>query len=1367
MFKSICRVIYLLTLLQITISPMLMAAIPSHPQLVKQYTTADGLAINGVNAMCRDRRGYLWIATYDGINRYNGYRFTTYNMQNTQSAFESNRMRAIAELPNGNIIIGNDNGISLYDYEIGAFKTLSLEEVVRRDVNCIVKKIFISGDKSEIYCITEMDGILIYGIDLNFKRQQKYLGATTCNDAMQLDDQTIIIASSSGLECHDMRNGEVEHILSNDIKFANSTLKTSSNIMIVALQEGVQMVEIDRVGREYRFHLCSDVLYSQSMFKTIAIDDNNVVWLGTRFDGVQLVDMNQLGAVDSSITIMKKERISAMLFEDGVNKWVSTYDNGVFRYDDSKAIFTGVNSAELDHLQKVIQVLPYSNNKLLVRTILNQLAIYDITTGLIKYVNLGLTNEELGNIRRITHDNSGLIWLLVSRNNDSYLISVDTKSGKLNRIYNETLPHCQAFSGYVLERDYNGDLWITTSDDVYRVSFTQDMQIKGVEALSNNPYFSSRKIHPSRVVYPDQYRNQLWIGCTTDGLYRLQLDKSKSLKEVEVSHFEHNKLDSKSLSSNTVSAIHRTQSGVLYIGTEHGGLCRVNERGYDVDFKRYLQLDGLSNNVVKGISTDQDGNLWVSTNIGLNHFSPREEQFTTYRSSDGIPFDNFNYICTKLPSGRLVFSGGNNILHFNPIEIPNKEERPNMWFSSLSINDNSIESGEEFGERVILQKSLSDGDYIELKYDENRVAIGVDVICKDNSDNYKIEYKLEPHSRNWTTIPASDGTILYDGLQPDTYKLSVRCCNFYGVWSESKELTIKITPPIWKTTAAYVIYFALFFIVLGVVLYVIFHLLALRHRLDIEVISKRNLENMNREKQRYFSNISHELKTPLTLILAPIAVLSDKFKLDVSVTHSLQVISRQSKKMLQLIDLAHNVQLESDNMLVLKPSIFDFKKFVEEITHDFKYYSDSDSKSLIIGNVERDVIVNADKSLIEKIMNNLLSNAFKHTRQQDTITFSYTVEKNILTFTVEDSGYGIDEKDLPRIFERFYQAKKRGAANIGGTGIGLTFSQTIARLHGGEIDVESKFGVGTKFTVRLPIVEDTTLYECDEVVEVENVATENIESTMILGDMNIDSIKVREDLQGSMVYLVEDNPDMREFLESIIKQFYKVETYTNGVECLEAMKNSWPDIVLTDVMMPQMDGYELCSAIKNNTLTSHIPVIMLTACSTIDEKIKGLSCGADSYIPKPFYPRHTITRIDALLYNRKKLRERFLVDEIIVKGPTGGNRDNEFMNNLYKLFSDNLSNEDIDLDDIATQMCVSRTLFFQKIKAITNDSPYELLKNYRLKRAAEYLSVGDVQVNEVSFLVGFKSRTHFSKLFKDKYGHTPGKYSKLAKSGEL
>ncbi|MFI3264181.1 MAG: ATP-binding protein [Rikenellaceae bacterium] len=1347
-------------------------ATPATLKLTDQFTTVDGLSINGVNALCRDRRGYLWIATYDGLNRYNGHSFTIYNKQNSPNGFNNNRVRALTEFTNGDIWIGTDDGISLFDYATNQFDILSLDGVKRKDINCIVKKIFVSHDQNELYCITENDGILIYGKDRKFKRQQQCITDGICNDAMMLDADIILLATTKGIEYHNLKSGKTKCILDDGIPITNYILKLNPNSLLVALGKGLYKIDIRKDkndNTEYIFEIASELLYPQNMFKTLALGDDNTLWLGTKTDGVRLLDLNKLGEDKSLISYLRKDRISTFLFEEDGVKWVASFDNGVYRYDNTPNQFNSIGSTKLEDIYKIYQIVSYDEERILLRSILNKLLLYNIYNDTIDPLPFDVTTTELTNIRCISRDDSGQIWIFINYGEVSHFVTIDTKTDRVRRIYSDDLPKIATYNGYISTFDENGDIWISTQYDIYRISLTSDQQIKSVESLSTNPYFESHSMHASRILYCDVNKNLMWIGSNTDGLFRLDIDRGKPLSEIDISHYTHDSANPESLSSNTISAIHRTADGTLWIGTEQGGLCRVFESGSDLKFKQYSQREGLSNHVVKGILSDHNNDLWIATNIGLNHFSPqRDERFTIYRIADGIPFENFHYSCLQLHNGRMVFSGGNNLIHFNPVDLPNKEENPNMWFSSLSINNNRIETDELVDGRAILTKALSNGDVIELRHDENIISIGVDVLSRASSNNYKVEYKLEPLSSRWTSTLSSSNQIQFEGLQPDTYTLSVRCSNFYGIWSDTQKLTIKIAPPLWKTTGAYILYALILFIVISIGIYIILHIWSLRHQLQIELISKRNLENLNREKQRYFSNISHELKTPLTLILAPIAVLTDKFKLDVSVTNSLQVINRQSKKMLQLIDLAHNIQLESDKLLVKKSTIFDFNKFVVELTADFKYYAESDKKILNILPFEGDVIVEADQNLIEKILNNLLSNAFKHTRQQDSITLSYRVEQSMLTLTVEDSGYGIDEADLPRIFERFYQAKRRGGANIGGTGIGLTFSQIIAKLHDGEIDVESKFGVGTKFTVRLPIVVDTSLFDYEESVEAEVAPTvEDIESALILGDMNIDSITVREDLRDSTVYLVEDNLDMRLFLEGIISQFYNVKSFSNGVECLEAMQSAWPDIVLSDVMMPQMDGYELCSSIKNNTLTSHIPVILLTACSTIDQKIKGLSCGADSYIPKPFYPKHTITRIDALLYNRKKLRERFLIDESIIKGPNNGNKDSEFMNNLYKIFADNLSNEEIDIDNIATELCVSRTLFFQKVKAITNDSPYELLKNYRLKRASEYLSMGDVQVNEVSFLVGFKSRTHFSKLFKDKYGHTPGQYAKLAKKGEL
>ncbi len=470
----------------------------------------------------------------------------------------------------------------------------------------------------------------------------------------------------------------------------------------------------------------------------------------------------------------------------------------------------------------------------------------------------------------------------------------------------------------------------------------------------------------------------------------------------------------------------------------------------------------------------------------------------------------------------------------------------------------------------------------------------------------------------------------------------------------------------------------------------------------------------------------------------------------------LDIIKRQSDKIIRLIDLAHGIQLSDSNLLKRNDSRFSFNDFIANTVDDFKLMASYDDKSFVVDSPDVDIIVEADNEMLEKIINNLLSNAFKYTRSGQSIKLSYTIEEQNLTIKVEDSGYGISKADIDRVFERFFRARQRGSANVGGTGIGLYFTKTLIELHGGVIDVESELNQGSTFTVSLPIVREQHNIEPKG-----STSTENFKE-QILGELTIERISSESEFKDSMVYIVEDNSEMRQFVSSVISKFFCVKTFANGAECYEAMKEQWPDIVVSDVMMPVMDGYELCEALKSDIKTSHIPIILLTACSTVDDKIKGLKYGADAYIPKPFYPNHMITRIETLLTNRKQLRERFQINMPIVYGETSSMRakDNDFLEQLYQIFADNLDNEELDVELIVGEFGINRNLFFQKVKAITNTSPRELLLTYRLKRAAEYLQCGEHNVNEVCDLTGFKSRSHFSRLFKEKYEVSPSQYSK-------
>ncbi len=472
--------------------------------------------------------------------------------------------------------------------------------------------------------------------------------------------------------------------------------------------------------------------------------------------------------------------------------------------------------------------------------------------------------------------------------------------------------------------------------------------------------------------------------------------------------------------------------------------------------------------------------------------------------------------------------------------------------------------------------------------------------------------------------------------------------------------------------------------------------------------------------------------------------------------------------MLVLIDLAHNVQLSEMNMLKREVSQFSFNRFMQNTTADFTFLAEFDQKKFLVEAINTDEIyVEADKSMLEKVVNNLLNNAFKYTRpEEDSILLKYEVLNGVLRITVSDTGYGIDANDLPHVFDRFYQGK-HNRENIGGTGIGLTFSRRLIMLHGGNIEVTSTLGEGTTFVVLLPIVIPSPIMSNakEDVEEAIEVLSSN--DSFIIGESVQESRELSSELLGSTLYVVEDNPELRQFMDEFLSPYFKVQLFANGAECFEQMKESWPDIIISDVMMPQMDGYELCYRVKSDIKTSHIPFILLTALTTVDDKIKGLEYGADAYIPKPFYPKHLFKRIETLLRSRLTLRERYQIGiPLVLNNSKGGTaKDNEFLEKLYNLFLQNLDNEEVDVYRFAVDLGLNRSFFLQKVKALTNHSPYELLKNYRLTQAAKLLQESGMNVNEVCFMTGFKSRTHFSRLFKDRYGISPSKYAQSSIEG--
>ncbi|MEM9894754.1 MAG: ATP-binding protein, partial [Bacteroidota bacterium] len=580
-----------------------------------------------------------------------------------------------------------------------------------------------------------------------------------------------------------------------------------------------------------------------------------------------------------------------------------------------------------------------------------------------------------------------------------------------------------------------------------------------------------------------------------------------------------------------------------------------------------------------------------------------------------------------------------------------------------------------------------------------------------------------------------------------------------GSWTASKTLKVNIEPPIWETKWAYLAYCVLIGIVVFTIGYFALKIQKLAHNVQLEHLNSETAEKINKDKLRFFSNISHEIKTPLTLIEGPVQLLFQRFRNELEIRSILDIVRRQSRKIEGLIDQVHDFQKSEANLLKMNFSVFNLNEFIKEVVVDFPFMAENERKQFYVSKIDKSIYVRADKDKLEKVLNNILNNAFKFTREGDEIHLDCSVSEKNLIMKVKDTGLGIRLDEQPRIFERFYQARGEGKGYSGGSGIGLAFAKRLVDMHYGFISVSGDYGKGSTFEVRLPIVYDIEPDELQELQKELLRQEEEIEMANVkVPSSNHRHIDINPAVKEAKIFFAEDNTEMRSFVFNSLSPYFSVQSFINGKELLNALDKEWPELILSDVLMPEINGFDLCKHIKGDIKTSHIPVILLTACTSVDDKIEGMNLGADLYMTKPFDLQQLVVSIETMLLGRRRLKQRFEVS-VPTEFEQTNQADGAFLQKLYSLLSENLDNEEIDINLIAKELYLNRSQFYKKVKVLTNETPFELIKLYRLKKAAEFLTSGLYSVNEVSYKTGFKSRTHFSKIFKKRYGVSPGRYA--------
>ncbi|WP_422360145.1 response regulator [Reichenbachiella sp.] len=1334
--------------------------------ITKHLTTEDGLSHFGVTSLIEDHNGLVWVGTFKGLNIYDGYEFKTFNTENSNGPLTSSRIQSLLQDSNGNILIGTERGLSMYNYTTDRFVQIySNSDQNRRMAGPIINKI--DQTSSFIICNTESQGVLLFNKS-NYEFVGRFLpegvdlSSFTVNNMDMLTDRYFLLASNQGLFRFDTQLRKFTAILSDQIGPCSDVAHGKEGFVYVLTNWQVEILSINFEQGMPNFTRKKSVLGGRG-YTQLSMDDAGHLWLTKSNNVISMIskpDQLLKNQFDLRDYVFSDEftRISSLIIDDSGGGWIGSFNQGLFKFRTKERVFrfSSLKTKDEDAANtssQVINLITIDDHRILATLNVNTCKTFDVNSGEVNEIGPADLGERY--FTRAFQSKNGTIYL-GSRDPGIYFQNERTDSWQL--LSSESMPELEHARARAFAEDRQGRLWIAGFRALYRITLNEDGEVTEGETFSD---FGSSAIEGNllvNVIYADPLEDLIWLGTVNDGLIRLS-SINESLYNLRWKSFVPEQNNPQSFPSYYVTSIKRLKNGQLWIGSVEGGISQLIAQEDQFHFRTYREIDGLDDNDVMTFQPDNNGALWIATNRGLNSFNLKTRTFSNYTIEDGLYPASFEVYSSKLADGTLVFGGNKGISYFDPVQVPTKNEIPKLLFGDFRIHNQQVHVGDTVGSRVILNRLLNKTEEIILDHDQGSFSIELISLHYSNTESHNVRYRLLPSDENWLVTPSHNKIANFSLLPPGKYTFEAAVTNSKNEWSETRTLYIIINPPLWRTGWAYLVYIVFSGVVIYIILSTLLRMNSLSHRLKLEQIEKDKVVEIDSARLKLFMNISHEFRTPLTLILGPIAVLKNLFQNNQDAFQHIDLVQRQSKKMLQLVDQVHDLRKGEQNLLKLNRQGFDFTGFVSEVMQDFEALAQESGKQLLLEGDARQLFVLADQSKLEVVINNLLNNAFKFTKKGDTITLAYGTYEDGLFFEVQDTGRGIKEEDLVHLFERFYQSSKEEAFSVG-SGIGLELSKMLVELHYGEIEVISEFGHGTKFLVKLPVQ-----YSQEDIFSPQRLeaalATESHEEKQRVksGEMDFSDIIESGTHAEIDLYYVEDNQELRAFVQEVLSKYFHVTSFENGRECLEAMESEWPDLIISDILMPEMNGLELCKNVKADIRTSHIPVILLTSRSTTDDTIEGLAMGADAYITKPFEMRHLIASVKSILDTRQKLRERFQMDDVLSLDKKKFNQnDKVFIERIYKLLEEHLDNENIDLEQFAQELYMSRSQLFRKVKAITNHTPQELIRTYRLKKAAEFLKTQRFTVQEVCYKTGFKNRAYFTKVFKEQYGQSPNEY---------
>lgn len=1289
------------------------------------------LKSNIINCLFCDSNGQLWVGTYGGgLSRYNKEKdnfFTyTYNSRKASSLLKS-EITAIAEDKYKRLWIGTPLGLHRYDPKSNSFirysnppnQILNLKTIANNAINCLTRD-------NDILWIGYATGILtaLNTKDLSFQHYKlfdiaSHQAADFSVNSLVIDNNLIWISTwTKGIWIFDKTTGKAHQYDKESSQYINFVYK-DNNDRLWYNPEGGGLVLIK--GNKKTEFISSDFdpysISSNSLTKIIQDRQNNF-WITSKQGDLNFAVLNNpfysWYKNPGSKQGLTNNLINSVIEDSRRRIWIG-YDNGGIDILDANGVkpkyfIKGDNSTGLGP-GPVMCIFEGRDGTIWVGKYLDGLKRYNESSkSFISYNHKDNNIETIsGNdIRYIDEDKNGNLWLAVHGGGLDKFIP---KSGKFFHYRNETnSPSTSILSDWTYTSlvDDNNNVWVANVAGLSVVS-ENTTTVKNYVSNSKEGYNLSSFI--ARTVYTDTKGNT-WVG-TTDGLNR----------------------------------INRNTNSI----------------------KKYFIKDGLPSNTITEILEDDHYNLWIGTSKGVSRFSPEQAKFRNFSTIDGLITDNIE-ASFKSSTGEMYFGGNGGLIRFHPDSIKINNCKPPVYITDFKLFNNSVRiTDDNQSDEFSIPQQITYCKELELAYHQNVFTIEFVALNYQNLEKTQYKYKLEGFQDEWVSAGYKH-EVTYTNLSPGEYTFRVIASNNDGMWnSQGASLKIIVHPPFWRSGWAYTFYFLLVLLLLYGFRKWILHEAEIENKLEFEKLEIKKLQEMDTLKMHFFSNVSHEFRTPLTLIVGPIDKLLKSAK-DESQKIELNLIKRNANRLLRLINQLMDFGKIEEAKLELNFEKSDIIHFIKDIVDSFNHEAHEREINYSFMHPSSSLHVWFDPDKIDKIVYNLLSNAFKFTPDKGSINLSVIVDeisqnisgfeaKKIIKIIVKDSGIGIPKESQSKIFDRFYQVKNNSRTQ--GTGIGLSLTYELVKLHNGNIYLESERNVGSTFSVILPLwTEGSELPSTSSTLRSDKVSKQE---TIKEDTTEVITQTINEENNGKNLphlLIIEDNPDMRLYIKNEFLDIYKVTEAHNGTIGIEKALEEIPDAIICDIMMPGIDGYEVCQRLKHDDKTSHIPIVLLTAKSSEQHTIEGFESGADDYVAKPFSSAILKVRIKSLIDSRELLRKKFIKEPFAtIKDFSPSVNDEALFQKAYAIVEKNLSNPDFEVSDFAYEIGMSRAQLYRKIHAVSGQSVKEFIRIIRLKKAAELLISSDMTISEIAYNVGFNSQSYFTTSFTEYFGINPSKYA--------